>query len=102
MPVFIGLDLAWTPHHETGVCILQGDARSVRLLRLDCCAATPDGMALKNLEDRLDALTCAYVAYHCWKHGPDGFRVFGCDEHGSIVTPRLVSGVTYARAQPSP
>ena len=259
MPVFIGLDLAWTSHHESGVCILEGDAHSVRVLRLDCCIDTPDGFAnlcdrwgddvvaaidaplllhadrraerelgsvfgkykagaysanlpfltrmnglagpllaealrvrefglapsrmsrealgrfalevfphpahivlfglaeripykkgpvaarraalvgyqshlrrlfeaampgvlssrtvcealspdavlaagkaLKNLEDRLDALTCAYIAYHCWKHGPDGFRVFGCDEHGSIVTPRLVSGVTYARAQPSP
>jgi predicted RNase H-like nuclease len=259
MPVFIGLDLAWTPHHETGICILEGDARSVRLLRLDCCIDTPDGFArlcdssgadvvaaidapllvhpdrraerelgtvfgkykagaysanlpfltkmnglagpllaealrsrgfdlapsrvsretagrfalevfphpahvvlfglderipykkgpvaarraalldyqsrlrrlfeeelpgvlssqpvgealsrdavlavgkaLKNLEDRLDALTCAYVAYHCWKHGPEGFRVFGCDEHGSIVTPRLVPGVTCAPERPSP
>jgi predicted RNase H-like nuclease len=48
------------------------------------------GKALKALEDRLDALTCAFVAYHCWRHGPDGFRVFGCGEHGSIVVPQAV------------
>ena len=46
------------------------------------------GRALKNLEDRLDALTCAYVAYHCWRRGPAGFAVFGCAEHGCIVVPK--------------
>ncbi|MBA4180635.1 MAG: DUF429 domain-containing protein [Anaerolinea sp.] len=49
------------------------------------------GKALKNLEDRLDALTCAYVAYHCWMHGPAGFSVFGCREHGCIVVPNRVA-----------
>lgn len=49
------------------------------------------GIALKNLEDRLDALTCAYVAYHCWRHGRDGFTVFGCGEHGSIAVPKPVA-----------
>ncbi|MEP6872074.1 MAG: DUF429 domain-containing protein, partial [Anaerolineaceae bacterium] len=48
------------------------------------------GKALKNLEDRLDALTCAYVAHHCWRHGQAGFRVFGCNEHGCIVVPRRI------------
>jgi predicted RNase H-like nuclease len=58
------------------------------------------GQALKNLEDRLDALTCAYVAYHCWRHGPDGFQVFGCGEHGCIVVPRAMP--TSAPAPSSP
>ena len=245
MPVFIGLDLAWTPHHETGVCVVEGDERALRLRQLDCRVDTPEGFArlceaadnvvaaidaplvvdrkrraerelgavfgrskagafsanlpflagmnglagpelafrlagrgfaldpsrlarqapgrfaievfphpahvilfglaeriaykkgllaarrkglrcyqqhlaallerempgllvapevscvlaaalavpgreLKRIEDQLDAVTCVYMAYHCWKHGPDGFRVFGSDQHGTIVTPVLV------------
>ena len=58
------------------------------ILRPDAVEAK--GRALKNLEDRLDALTCAYVAYHCWRHGPAGFKVFGCADHGCIVVPRAV------------
>jgi len=53
-------------------------------------AVEAKGRALKNLEDRLDALTCAYIAYHCWRHGRPGFAVFGCSDHGCIVVPRLV------------
>jgi predicted RNase H-like nuclease len=247
MPAFIGLDLAWTPHHETGVCVLEGDRAGVRLSRLDCVIDTPTGFAdfctsfgpdivaaidapliitparraesdlarvfrrhkagaysanlafltkmnglagpelaahlaargfdfdpahlvaaapgrfalevfphpahvvlfelterlaykkgalasrsvalqtyqrhlaallacelplvlqapviqsilspeatevpgkaMKNLEDRLDALTCAYVAYHCWRHGAPGFRSFGCAEHGCIIVPNQI------------
>lgn len=259
MPAFIGLDLAWTPHHETGVCVLEGTAEAMRLTRLDCVVEPPEafatlccsfgldavvaidapliveperraeselarnfgkykagaysanmpfltkmnglagpqlakhliaagfcfdpmkltraahgrfamevfphpahvvlfeleqrlaykkgplaarrtamlqyqrhlaallarelplvfespavrdvlaadstnvpGRALKNLEDRLDALSCAYVAYHCWKHGPTGFSVFGCAEHGCIVVPRLAREATSAPARSSP
>ncbi|MEP7216043.1 MAG: DUF429 domain-containing protein [Anaerolineaceae bacterium] len=54
---------------------------------LDAEALAAKGKALKNLEDRLDALTCAYIAYHCWRHGQVGFRIFGCGAHGSIVVP---------------
>ena len=57
---------------------------------LALCAVEAKGKALKNLEDRLDALTCAYIAYHCWRHGRPGFEVFGCSDHGCIVVPRLV------------
>ena len=53
-------------------------------------AVEAKGRALKNLEDRLDALTCAYIAYHCWRHGRPGFEVFGCSDHGCIVVPLLV------------
>jgi predicted RNase H-like nuclease len=45
------------------------------------------GRALKATEDALDALTCAYVAYHCWLYREDGFTVFG-DDRGSIIVPR--------------
>jgi predicted RNase H-like nuclease len=68
---------------------------------LDREATLARGRALKNLEDRLDALTCAYVAFHCWNHGPAGYRVFGSDEGGAIVTPLLVPA-TSGRARSSP
>jgi predicted RNase H-like nuclease len=67
---------------------------------LDPAETLVAGRALKNLEDRLDALTCAYVAYHCWRHGPNGFQVFGSGEHGCIVVPRAMA--TFGRARSSP
>ncbi|MGH2632795.1 MAG: DUF429 domain-containing protein [Tepidiformaceae bacterium] len=259
MPVFIGLDLAWTPRHETGICVLEGDGEHTRLVQLDCRTDTPerfaqfcdsfgpdvvaavdaplllspsrkaegelarefgrfkagaysanlpflqrmDGLAgpelakllgnlgfvlapsaltfrargrfalevfphpahvvlfglaeriaykkgalarrrvglrlyqqllgallasempnvsksprivavlaadavevpgreLKRLEDQLDAITCAYVAYHCWDLGPERFRAFGCDEHGAIVTPWPIRPATCGPGQSSP
>ena len=259
MPFFIGLDLAWTGHHETGICVLEGDECSTRLVQLDCRIDTPEGFAqfcsgfggdvvaaidaplivlpgrraerelgsvfgrfkasaysanipflegmkglagpslacllaqrgfqlapsalttrapgrfalevfphpahvvlfglterirykkgplaqrraglrryqeclrvllelempgvsaapelgalladgaievpgrhLKRLEDQLDAVTCAYVAFHCWNHGPERFRVFGSDEDGAIVTPWPLQSATSVRALSSP
>ena len=58
------------------------------MLHLD--APLVEGKALKNLKDRLDALTCAYIAYHCWRNGEAGFGVFGCSAQGCIVVPRWV------------
>ncbi|MEO8538241.1 MAG: DUF429 domain-containing protein [bacterium] len=48
------------------------------------------GKALKRVEDQLDALTCAYVAHHCWTFGVDGFRVFGDPATGTITVPKLM------------
>ncbi len=45
------------------------------------------GLDLKRLEDMLDALTCAWVAWHAWRHGASRIEVFG-DEHGHVVVPR--------------
>lgn len=45
------------------------------------------GRELKRTEDKLDALTCAYVAYHAWRHGPGQSRVFGDAESGYILVP---------------
>jgi predicted RNase H-like nuclease len=67
---------------------------------LDAGGTEAKGRALKNLEDRLDALTCALIAYHCWREGPAGFRVFGDGENGYIVVPRVV--VTSAPGPTSP
>jgi predicted RNase H-like nuclease len=62
------------------------DARDVRAV-LSGEALEGPGTALKRTEDKLDALTCAYVAYHAWKHGPGQSRVFGDAESGYILVP---------------
>jgi predicted RNase H-like nuclease len=47
------------------------------------------GRRLKELEDTLDAITCAYIAAYLWRHGPGGTWVYGTVEDGHIVVPRL-------------
>jgi len=44
--------------------------------------------ALKRMEDGLDALTCAYIVYWYWWHGPAGAEVLGDLMDGYIVVPR--------------
>ncbi len=60
--------------------------RAVRSV-LDPESVCGGGQNLKRLEDRLDALTCAYVAYHVRTQGPAATRVFGDAESGYIVVP---------------
>lgn len=47
------------------------------------------GTALKDLEDRLDALICAYVAAHWWYWGLERNLVLGDATTGYIVVPTL-------------
>lgn len=54
---------------------------------LDAAATGAAGRALKRVEDCLDALTCAYVAYHRWRHGPAAVRMFGDAASGYILVP---------------
>lgn len=42
---------------------------------------------LKDHEDRLDGLMCAYVAHYLWRWGMARARVFGSLEHGYITSP---------------
>jgi predicted RNase H-like nuclease len=42
---------------------------------------------LKDYEDLLDALMCAYIAHYLWRWGMDRARVFGDFEGGYITTP---------------
>ncbi|MDP8925116.1 MAG: hypothetical protein M3O34_19900 [Chloroflexota bacterium] len=42
---------------------------------------------LKNHEDRLDGLMCAYVAHYLWRRGMARARVFGSQDEGSITSP---------------
>ncbi|MCK9517486.1 MAG: DUF429 domain-containing protein [Dehalococcoidia bacterium] len=41
MATFVGLDLAWTPHRESGVCVLEGDDRGLRVATIETVVATP-------------------------------------------------------------
>ena len=45
------------------------------------------GQARKELEDALDAVTCAYVAWYAWWHGPERQQVYGSIAEGHILTP---------------
>ena len=46
MPTFIGLDLAWSAHRESGVCWLQGEtANDVRCTRLEAAVCDTERLA---------------------------------------------------------
>jgi predicted RNase H-like nuclease len=46
------------------------------------------GKQLKRMEDELDAVTCAYVAWYLWRHGRAGAIVYGTLAEGHIIVPR--------------
>lgn len=56
--------------------VLEQDPRGLR------------GEALKRYEDTLDAIFCAYLAWHCWRWGAERNEMFGTLEHGYIVVPK--------------
>jgi predicted RNase H-like nuclease len=45
------------------------------------------GQRLREVEETLDAVTCAYVAWYAWWHGPQRQRVYGSVEMGHILVP---------------
>lgn len=45
MVVFIGLDLAWTAHHETGVCVFESSAGGLTVPVLETRLASPSAFA---------------------------------------------------------
>lgn len=45
MTVFIGLDLAWTATHETGVCVIRGHGNDAELVALGTQVASPTDFA---------------------------------------------------------
>lgn len=58
MPAFAGVDLAWTPHRESGLCLLRcDDAGRPTDLVLEAAVVTPGGLA-----DRIAALGPGVVA----------------------------------------
>jgi predicted RNase H-like nuclease len=47
------------------------------------------GQSLKNREDQLDAVFCAYLAYYFWYWGWERNELFGHTESGYILNPKL-------------
>ncbi|MCC7364950.1 MAG: DUF429 domain-containing protein [Dehalococcoidia bacterium] len=65
---------------------LAGDALLEGVLSVD--AMVLRGRARKQLEDQLDAVTCALTAYIAWRDGIAPEEVFGDAATGYIVVPR--------------
>src|SRR5690606_28742447 len=59
------------------------------------------GRTLQELEETLDAVTCAYVAWYAWHHGPVRQRVYGSIDEGHILVP-WPEGMAARMAAPSP
>ena len=70
----------------------QHFARLVPSLDVDALPPIPvaGGASLKDTEDRLDAVTAAYVGAHWWYWGTDRNRVFGSAADGFIVIPKRI------------
>ena len=49
------------------------------------------GKTLKRYEDTLDAIFCAYLAWHCWRWGEERNEMFGTMAEGYIVVPRAAA-----------
>lgn len=47
------------------------------------------GKTLKNHEDQIDAVVCAYIALYAWVWGPARTEIFGTLEGGYILSPAL-------------
>ena len=56
-------------------------------LRLPSLPSIPKTGNLKPVEDRLDAVLCAYAAAHWWLWGDSRNRVYGDNRDGGIVVP---------------
>ena len=61
------------------------------LLAIDVAARR--GRALREVEEALDALTCAYVAWYAWWHGPAHQLVYGDVATGHILVPCPISNL---------
>jgi predicted RNase H-like nuclease len=58
------------------------------------------GAGIKHYEDTLDAIFCAYLAWHCWRWGAARNEVFGSLADGCIVVPTRGPQVRPRRALP--
>ncbi|MBD2089764.1 DUF429 domain-containing protein [Microcoleus sp. FACHB-1515] len=64
---------------------------SLQITEADLPEIPRTGTALKNLEDRLDSLICAYVAAHWWYWGLNRNLVLGDATEGYIVVPLAIA-----------
>ena len=69
----------------------EGLVESQKLTELlNCDLEWLRGEDLKRYEDTLDAVFCAYLAWHCWRFGEERNEVFGSLEQGYIVVPKPI------------
>jgi predicted RNase H-like nuclease len=63
--------------------------KSNEIFRAFICTelSTRKGKKLKEYEDGIDAIVCAYLAYYYWRWGGEKAEVFGSLEGGYIVNP---------------
>jgi predicted RNase H-like nuclease len=64
--------------------------KKTKHLLVETDVSTLRGRELKAYEDLLDALSCAYVAYYLWWHGPQRARTYGTLSEGHIIVPITV------------
>jgi predicted RNase H-like nuclease len=79
---------AWRRYQELLGGLAEGDPPlrgQEELLAIDTAALR--GRALKAYEDRVDSLTCAYIALYAHRWGARRCRVFGDMASGTIFTP---------------
>ncbi|HEX4602801.1 MAG TPA: DUF429 domain-containing protein [Candidatus Angelobacter sp.] len=69
---------------------LKSNSKLAQLLETDTNSLR--GVTLKANEDKLDAVLCAYVAYHYWYWDGASTRLFGDVDSGYIIVPRLPQG----------
>ena len=51
------------------------------------------GSRLKQIEDGMDALTCAYIVFYYWQHGQEGAEVIGDMANGYVVVPKVLGNI---------
>lgn len=86
--------------HLRGLTAL-GLQSSDELERVLCARpACRAGRELKQLEDLLDAVFCAYLAWHCWRWGGERNEAFGDLASGYIIVPRPAAGVALSPGEP--
>jgi predicted RNase H-like nuclease len=61
---------------------------------LDRDLAELRGRGLKRYEDTLDAIFCAYLAWHCWRWGEERNEMFGTMVEGYIVVPKGIRTIS--------
>nr|WP_246580904.1 DUF429 domain-containing protein [Deinococcus aestuarii] len=93
------MDAAWTALYDHLAALAQADPPLTGLgAHLAVNPATLRGRALKDHEDRTDALLCAYIALYAHRWGLERSEVLGTLEGGYIFTPTLPERWNASRA----
>lgn len=74
-------------HYLRGLRKAKPKLKRTKKLLTQVDVRTLRGKKLKEYEDTLDAIFCAYVANYCWRHGPQRTRVYGTVRKGHIMVP---------------